>query len=228
MQTTHDFGLISLVDKGHVRKARALLEGPHGGQAATAHLGGFRPTALFYLYDARRLALLPLLLAAGADLEARNRDEETVLMQRLRRTVSTPQDWEHLKPLLEAGSNVNAHTQDGRCVLQCWMHGPARDHLFILDELLERGASPHAQIPGKPGPLAVAVMAGMSADIVERLLQAGASPDESDAHGRTAKTWAKSRPDILALLTSHESRKAAQALASVLPEPLGSRLKPRL
>lgn len=138
MPFANDFGLRELIDKGHVRKARSLLDGPNGRAAAVAHGGGPRPTALFYLFDAKRVALLPHLLAAGADLEARNQDEETPLMQFLRRTVRTEEDWVRAPRLIDAGAGVNAHR-----------------------------TSPHSKAAGETGPLAFAVMTQASCDILK-------------------------------------------------------------
>lgn len=181
--------LIHAIDHGHMRKARQLLKEQPELVGTPTHIGS-RPTVLFYLYDAKRLALLPDLLAAGADLEAKNADGQTPLMAWLIRQPGDEQSEEISQALIKAGADVNAHTAQGVCVLQCALLGKAS--LKMLNFILEQGASPHPQVPGKWGPLMRAVSNNIDGCHQLALLQAGARPDEPDVFGRTPLSWAAS------------------------------------
>lgn len=110
-----------------------------------------------------------LLIKAGANLEARNRDGWTPLLLSVRQGYT-----DIASLLLEAGANVNAKTDSERTALHLAAENGLED---LTRQLLTLGANVHAEdAVNKRSALYYAVFYGEAA-IVKLLLDAGADPN---------------------------------------------------
>ena len=115
------------------------------------------------------LSRVSLLIKAGADLEARNRDGWTPLLVSVRRGHT-----EIASLLLKAGANVNAKTDSGWTALHLAAENGLED---LTRQLLTLGANVHAKdLVNNESALHYAVYYGEAA-IVKLLLDAGADPN---------------------------------------------------
>ena len=150
--------------------------------------------------------VVALLLAAGAEVDARDEDGATPLLG--------PGRWEYsgdravpepaaVDLLLDAGADANARDRSGRTVLHTAVSEPdAPNALPSAGRLLESGADPNARDDQGRTPLHLAV-AGDNEALVNTLLQAGA-----DVHARAgggasalhAAAGASADPAVLAAL----------------------------
>jgi ankyrin repeat protein len=192
---------------GSLAELQAQLDA--GGDANTCCAGGITPLMLA-VHDPRKVELLlargarfdsrsevgnsalilagaagplesvELLLAAGADPAATDDEGISALIQAV-----VAADLAKVRRLLAAGGPANSAGKEGFTLLQlaCWQGDVA-----TLKALLAAGADCNRTFAGSP-PLVLATIDGLS-EIVEALLQAGATVDAEDPEGLTALAWA--------------------------------------
>jgi len=148
-----------------------------------------------------------LLLANGADVNARNVDENRI--PRIANAGDTPltlallsyQHKEMVELLLTHGADVNIMLSDGDTPLH---RAVKRDLPGDVELLLANGADPNARGYNWQSPVHLAVWQGRTR-ILEILLDYGADPNVKDLGGHTALYWAKanSYEKGIALLRAH-------------------------
>jgi ankyrin repeat protein len=153
-------------EAGHVEAVRAL--------AGTASLD---QEALRAAFEADRVAVLEVLLAAGADPDALDEEAATPLMtcaKRGRLDVATL--------LVDAGAQFDHQDNAGKSAL---MHAAEAGQTKIVGFLIERGADPDLTTPEGDGALHLAARAG-HADVVELLAGKVADVNAKGAGGKSA------------------------------------------
>jgi ankyrin repeat protein len=118
---------------------------------------------------------LRLLLASGADVNAKNQFDDTAL-------ILAADQMEKARLLIEKGADVNAVSKLGRTPLIVAANCDGCSAIVKL--LLEKGANPNAKDRGKINPLGLAALAG-DTESVRLLLAKGAEPDAADGVGYT-------------------------------------------
>jgi hypothetical protein len=111
-------------------------------------------------------------------------------------------DREILEDLLKAGADVNlpAHDRGGSAVIDAALG----KHSAILEDLLAAGAD--VNVKSKDGQSALIISVGLNDEpTVERLLKAGASADEPDSIGASARKYATlfNKPAMVALFEKY-------------------------
>ena len=120
------------------------------------------------------------LLAAGADLEARNQNGLTPLHY-----AAIGGDFEVISTLLAAGADLEARDQDGLTPLHYAASGGSPE---VITTLLAAGADLRAQAQVDVTPLHIAASGG-SPEAITTLLAAGADPLARDMGGRRPIDW---------------------------------------
>ena len=166
---------------------------------------GNTPLHVAALHD--RIGIAELLLANGADVNARNTDATRV--PRIENAGETPltlallsyQHKEMLEVLLAHGAEVNVMLSNGDTPLH---RAVQRDLAYDVELLLANGADPNAKGLNWETPVATAVFHDRIV-ILKLLLDYGADPNPRDMGGRTPLFYAKfnSRLKAIELLKEH-------------------------
>ena len=138
--------------------------------AGDRHPLGPGRTALHRAVVRGEAAAVRALLAAGADIEARDSTGETALHEAA--LVEGP---EMVAALVTGGASVNARDRDGATPLHRAAVG--KDRAAAIDALISSGALVDARDDNGETPLHWAAECGRSAEVVAALLAAGADPD---------------------------------------------------
>jgi ankyrin repeat protein len=137
------------------------------------------------LYDSVDMG--ELLLAAGADKEARNRDGRTVLHETVRRGLVKVGTW-----LLQKGANPSTRDNQGRTPLFDAVQAPSPSFVQLL---LQSGAAVNAR--DDSGSTVLHLAASLPPAMTGQLLAAGADPFAENASGTTPAVLAlKGSPDV--------------------------------
>ena len=129
-------------------------------------------------------ATVSALLATGSDVNAKNRDGETVLILAAKYGYT-----DVVKALLAKGAEVNAKSREGQTAL---LLAANNGHADVVKTLLAKGAEVNAKDPYLYGrtALTLAVIQGHT-DTVKVLLAEGADLNAKDRFGDTALTCSK-------------------------------------
>jgi ankyrin repeat protein len=228
--------------------ARVPGNGPNGSMrviepSARAHS---LDAALIKAAQEHALDTLKLLVAAGADVNARSRDQwspftvalpetqaegiESIFGHGIARDQKTDKGWtalmtatieghaEVVGALLEHGAHVDAENNEGWTALR---FAVSMDETEILRLLLEAGANP--DVADREGKTALMQAAGENIEAsVKLLLEAGADPAIEDGSGQTAALIAQKQGhvEIVSVLKKAEARSSA-ALAAENDIPYG-------
>ncbi len=188
---------MSAAEKGDLSRVEALL---HKGVAVNAiNSDGY--SALHYAVQSGNVRVVRVLLKAGADVNAKTRQNVTPLIASINMAWGKP---EITLALIDAGADVNVAESDGDTAL--WI-ATTESSTEVMKALLKKGADPN--VPSKSmgfngdTPLHMAAMNGLI-DAVKVLLDYGASPAIRNAAGRTPLEVANPKwPEIARLLTEH-------------------------
>ncbi len=189
-------------------------------------------TALYYAVRANSLAAVKTLVAAGADVELRPANKESLIMAAIKYNDELDDDAiPMVEYFIEQGVLVNIHDAQGRTAL---FHAVLRGNLPVVQLLLRHHAIPHfcdhtGRTPllqavlledddiamlllehGAPpdyaeenSGLAPILVKSISPELCECLLAHGANPDVVDNQGRCALVIHLTRPEILRVLLAH-------------------------
>lgn len=150
----------------------------------------------------RWLSCVRLLLARGADREARDDGGRTPLQSACRR-----RSFALVSLLIEHGADVNARGHDGlgnalHALLQIpgfKRTQPAHDVIACLELLSSRGIDPNVVDAAGDTPLHVAARdPGMPREVFESLTKSGARDDVKNGEGKTWKDVARQTPPLMA------------------------------
>lgn len=174
MSEQGDTALIGAANNGHVETVNVLLE--RGAVVDMKMKDGTTPLMKAALRGANCLSncrdaeIVQMLLNKGADPNAKNTKDETVLMLA---SCAIYADINIVRMLLDRGAKVNANKTDGETILIC---AAGQGHREVVKLLLERGADPNARKQDGMTAIKLAVKKwGWQADeIVKTLKQAGA------------------------------------------------------
>ncbi len=143
MYAQRETALIWAANNGHVEIVNALLE--KHAVVDMKMLDGTTPlmraaaAGANCIMNCKYAEIIQALLNKGADLNAKNTREETVLMLA---SCAIGASNDIVKILLDRGANVNAKKIDGETILIC---AAAQGHPNIVKLLLEKGADPNAR-----------------------------------------------------------------------------------
>ncbi|MDP2784311.1 MAG: ankyrin repeat domain-containing protein [Sulfurimicrobium sp.] len=142
-----------------------------------------------------------VLLASGADCNARDGAGATLLMQ-----AAASGNLPMAETLINAGANVNASDERGWTALMKACFNDEVDHGFpeIVQILIDSGADIEAQIVYGTRPLMLAAGRG-EAGVVEVLLKAGAEVLAKNEGGRTALMMVKEKFYVEVINQLHEA-----------------------
>lgn len=169
--------LLGEIRKGDLGAVRASLD--HGADANARDAKG--ATALMYCALYSEVECVDLLLKKGADPNASSDLGVTPLMW-------SAGDLGKVRALVAHGAKVNAQSNSGVTALSVAAASPG--NLATVRLLLDKGADPKVVDKDGAGPLWLACARGDD-DIVEELLQRGASPNEKQVRlTETALMWA--------------------------------------
>ena len=202
--------LVLAVLSGDADTTQALLD----KDADTEVKVGLGMTAL--MQAGRRTMLL--LLAKGANVNAKDNEGKTVLMWAVDPQLSG--SIEKVQALLEKGADVNAKDNNGRTALMWALSGHERfvSDIFnppIVQLLLEKGADVNAQDNRGQTVLMEVVSfwanAKFSAEplfspLVKELIARGADVNAKDPNGKTALMRAQKNPKIVRLLKKNGAK----------------------
>ena len=138
-------------------------------------------SALWKAVIANQEAIMKRLLAAGANINKKHKDGETVLMW-----AATHGKIKLVQQLLELGADINEPDSYGDTPL---MGLVGRDHSLMLQQLFNAGADVNKQNLWGDTALMGAVRYG-SVSLVKKFLKAGADVEKRDKDGRTALMYA--------------------------------------
>ncbi len=222
--------LMRAAANGHAEIVRALLD--HGADVDARHRGEgmlHGRTALFFAIDNRHDAqTIDLLLERGADVKAKDRQGETLLVVALKRDLPAV-----ALRLLERGADVNVTDLFGRPAIVLAVervHSPDDVELWnLVRAMLDKGAEVNARDsdrstiafsePGFLGGRIESTLSGTTGGVagrtplmfaartghrklVELLLEKGADVNARDQTGKTARQLAEEgmRPEVVELL----------------------------
>ncbi len=189
-------GLLDAAKNGHHKVVSYLLL--HGADKNAANEDG--DSLLHTVCTKRNLALVKLVLAAGANTEVRGQEQFTPLCYACRYGLV-----EVVPLLLDAGAAINNTSREVSPLSTACTFG----HRAIVECLLAAGADMTA---GSLPPLQAAAEAG-SSDIIERLLAAGADKNAQNASGSTALNCAAAQGQVDAMRILIQ----AQAVVDIVP-----------
>ncbi len=192
--------LIRAARAGRERVVQVLLEG--GATVDVAHEENEWTPLIAATQAKGNLPVLRLLLASGAQVDARDAEGHTPLIH-----AAAHKHLEQVEALLTAGADVNARSSGGMTAL---MHAARTDRwagtpaalATTLRVLLAAGAEVEAQDARGRTALMHSVETGDRPDVVVLLLEAGAERSMQEEQGLTAADLARKyhRPKALALL----------------------------
>ena len=174
---------------------------PRANASPTAFMiacGAYWPTetrnSIYFISLDENLPLIQAMLAHGANVHVRERDNRTALHN------AVANDRLHtVELLLQHGVDVNAQDAQGNSPLMvtAWNRTPQVAHL-----LLQHGANVNAQDTAGNSVLSMALLASMNKGLPAELLAHGANPDLPDKNGHSPLMLAQrgGRPDVLRLL----------------------------
>ena len=163
---------------------------------------GTRWTPLHYAFHYNRPEVVPLLIDAGASVNATTNADETPL--HLLHDENTG-----LQRLLDAGASIDARNRWGDTPL---IKTARAGDALLAQTLVEYGADINAQAhDGATALLAAAQKKHF--EIVALLLAAGADVDVATDRGSTLKTLSKKNSELRRLLDAREARAAVMAAA---------------
>ena len=143
-------------------------------------LSGPRTTGLSYSIGCNcKPRVVSMFIEAGADVNARDDINRTVLMQ----AVCDTNNPTILSLLIKAGADVNARTEDGWTPLMFASYKSNRD---IISLLIEAGADVNAQTQRGLTALMWASQNNQDPDVICCLLRSGADPNLKDDNDKTA------------------------------------------
>jgi uncharacterized protein len=136
--------------------------------------------------------LVRLLLSRGADVNRRSRGQFTPLM-----AAAAMGRQDMVRVLLTAGADVNARAS-GQSLLLAPIHN---GHVGTIRQLIAAGAD----VRRDSAPLLIEAIRVNNLDLVEALLEGGATPNARAGRGDTALMWAAAVADIgiIRLLLAH-------------------------
>jgi len=171
--------LHSACKNGDARRVKALLESGKGD--VNARDSEFGSSPLHWAAGGGHVEIMEMLLAKGANIEAKDKDGMTPLHAAAAKGQAAA-----VKLLLDKGADVNSRRNDGATAL----HGAALlDRTEVLPLLIAAGADVNAADHGKITPLMCAALAGSKTEI-DALLAAGAYMDACDAKNANALDYA--------------------------------------
>jgi TonB family protein len=162
-------------EKGDVERVTKLLGGKE--HVNDADKDGY--TALHRASHCGNVRVVKTLIAAGANVNAKTKQNVTPLLISIDMMCPTP---EVTMALIEAGADVNAAEDGGDTAI---VIASTESTIDVMKELLKRGANPDAQGQGGGTALHYAAMNNLE-DRTEILLQAGARIDIANNAGKTA------------------------------------------
>jgi len=154
--------LLAAVNARNVKMVEKLVQ---QGVPVNVREAEFGYTALSWAAERGSTRIVRCLVAAGANLEARDFLEQTPLW-----TAMQKDDARIMRVLLDAGANCNVRDRSGDTVLQSAIWSESNRAVKLL---IEAGADVNAVAEGAPAALHWAVAKG-SAEMTDRLIQAGA------------------------------------------------------
>lgn len=154
MDSKHTSELCAAVKAGDADRAKRAIEA--GESVVSGKVEGVDKPLVIWAVDAESAECLRVLLAAGAQVDARGDAGETALM----RVMSTA-NRECMRLLLDAGADVNAKDLFGMTPAMWAARFGPRDHTFIealvgagadlrTTDAMRRTAATHAKIGGLP------------------------------------------------------------------------------
>lgn len=157
----------------------------------------FTPLSMAVLFN--RVETVRILILAGADVNARNRTDETVLMDAAYRGYE-----EIARLLIRAGADVDARDYLASTAL---MKAASRGHVEITEMLIKANADVNAQDDTGTTVLIRAASKGY-AEMVRALIAAGANVNAQDKKGASALMRAKNEnhTEVIRILTSVDAR----------------------
>ncbi len=188
----YDGPLHRAVDCGNVPAIHRLVAAGADVDARSGATTWGQRTPLMEAVTRGRHERVDVLLALGADVNATSAVGRTAL-----HTAVLREQPHHVRTLLARGAAVNARANDGHTPLTAflaWRHRATP--LELVELLLAHGADPClVDAEGTPT-LHLALHKG-EAEVVQRLVAAGASLDQPDAAGRSARDLAPTLPALL-------------------------------
>ncbi len=180
------------VDYRNVDAMRRLAEAGADLDARTGQSVTGNETPLMKAVSRHHTEPVAALLALGATVDGRSAVGQTALHR-----AALSEHLHHMTTLLDHGATVDARDDHGHTPLTAWLAWAFRaTPLAVVDLLLARGADPRVLDASGTPALHLALQKG-EADVVKRLVAAGASLDATDAEGRTAADVARSSPALL-------------------------------
>jgi len=166
--------LMAASERGDLSRVRQLLR--DGAQVNQHNSAGKTP--LHYAAQCKNVLVVEALIQAGADVNAKTKDNVTPLILSVDMAFGQP---DIALALIRAGADVNAAEEDGDTAL---IVATTESSFEVFQTLLERGANPNAR--GLNGGTALHY-AAMNAflDRAKLLLEHGADPTIPDSVGKT-------------------------------------------
>ncbi len=179
-----DFPLIDAVENGRVAMAELLLD---AGANIEVKYGEDKLTVLMLAEQKKDIDMIKLLLEKGADINAKNKYCETVLVNAIKRDDIFFKTEDIIKLLLDNGADVNAKCEEGTPIS---IIAARKLELEILWQLLDKGADINAKDSDGWTLLNYAARNNLI-EIAITLLEKGADINSKDNRGFTALKWAE-------------------------------------
>lgn len=179
-----DETLLDLAQSGKASSVRAAIK--RGSDVNEKNEKGETPLMLAARWNPDSFPVMKLLIAAGADVNAKDRYDTTILMAALlsyRRTTTLDIVKAIVKALIAAGADVNAKDKDGKTALL--LAAELTTPHDIMQILVNAGAD--LDIKGEGGVNALMTLVQNRADAwsIKMLLDAGCDVNAKDDKGRT-------------------------------------------
>ncbi len=191
IQNRESWHMDNTIELDQATKLRQLLA--EGWDPNTT--AGFSPLHQTVLQQ--RTNLMSHLVAFGADLEARDFQNNTPLLLALER-----QNWEAVNELVSLGASATPISDRGASVL---IEALRLDNRELAFWAIENGVDVNAYAKDESrGTALILAAADDDLEMVQRLLDAGADPDMENRNGRTALDYADEQSviDLLATVTT--------------------------